>query len=65
MIAMERSGTSFIYVCVMEEGQERKGRKKESAETRETGRGVVAHWMRHAHQKLSMNICKYDGCVWV
>lgn len=49
----------------MEEGQERKGRKKESTETRETGRGVVAHWMRHAHQKLSMNICKYDGCVWV
>lgn len=42
-----------------------KGRKKESTETRETGRGVVAHWMRHAHQKLSMNICKYDGCVWV
>lgn len=45
-----------------------KGRKKESTERkrkRETGRGVVAHWMRHAHQKLSMNICKYDGCVWV
>lgn len=42
-----------------------KGKKEESMERGETVRGVLVDWMRHAHQKLSMNICKYDGCVWV
>lgn len=42
-----------------------KGRERGRAGGRDTGTGVVVDWMKHAHQKLSMNICKYDGCVWV
>lgn len=57
-----------VYAC--EEGWARvqgvgTGRKRGRVKGRETGRGFVVGWMRHAHQKLSMNICKYDGCVWV
>lgn len=51
-----------MYAC--EEGWARvqgvgTGRKR----GRVKGRRFVVGWMRHAHQKRSMNICKYDGCV--
>ncbi len=60
-----------VCVCVRKEGQEsrewgkEKKRQKQRVEGRETGRCLVVDWTRHAHQKLSMNTCKYDGCVWV
>lgn len=63
----EDSACVCVRVCLgkIVGNGERKEEERESRREREMGTGVVVDWMRHAHQKLSMNICKYDGGVWV